>query len=181
MLGAVGTTTAACSPYELQTQRRRPPRPGPSPSRAEVREVDPDVPLATAVVAAERALLDLVAASTRRHPRLERVLAGARAVHEAHVALFEDAVPRGEPTPSSDPTAAESIATTVPGPGEVPRDRLRALRSVASAEDALALTAKQAAFAAQSGAFARVLASIAAAAAQQSAVLRTDDAGSGRR
>lgn len=181
----------ACSPYELQTQRPRPPRP--TPTRAEAPPVDPDVTLATTVVAAERALLERIDATVRRHPRLERTLAAAREVHETHVALLEDAVPeepeRAEPTVSADPadpTAAASEAEAEPDdedvdPSRVPRDRARALRAVATAEDELALAAKQAAFAAQSGAFARVLASMAAAAAQQSAVLRTTRVGGGRR
>lgn len=191
LLGAVGTTTLACSPYELQTQQRRPRPVRPTPSTAEVPAVDPDVDLATKVVAAERALLERIEATIRRHPRLERVLASTREVHDVHVALLEDAVPddsgasSGE-TRTSDPTAAltepgPSPTDDSPEPDRVPRDRARALRAVATAEDELALTAKQAAFAAQSGAFARVLASMAAASAQQSAVLRTTRVGGGRR
>lgn len=182
MLGALGTTTAACSPYELQTQRRRPARP--SPSRAEVPAVDPDITLATTVVATERALLERIDATVRRHRRLERVLGATRSVHDAHLALLEDAVPMspdaaeqspstGPSTgPASDPAGPDDEVSAPPRPPRVPPDPARALRALAAAEDELALTAKQAAFAAESGAFARVLASMAAAAAQQSAVLR---------
>jgi hypothetical protein len=53
----------------------------------------------------------------------------------------------------------------------VPASRRRALRAVGSAENELSAQQKQHAFAAQSGAFARLLASMAAAAAQLSAVL----------
>lgn len=190
LLGAVGTTTVACSPYELQTQQR-PRRVRPTPTTAEAPAVDPDVDLATTVVAAERALLERIDATVRRHPRLERVLAATRDVHDVHVALLEDAVPEdpdapeGEtpvPDPAASPTDPGSSLTDEPSePQRVPRDRARALRAVATAEDELALTAKQAAFAAQSGAFARVLASMAAASAQQSAVLRTTRVGGGRR
>ena len=185
MLGALGTATAACSPYELQTQQRRPGRP--TPSRAEAPAVDPDVALATSVVAAERALLEQIDATVRRHPRLERVLDATREVHDAHIALLEDAVPpesaaEEEPDAGASPTDPVSEpAGEEETPGRVPRDRARALRAVASAEDTLALAAKQAAFSARSGAFARVLASMAAAAAQQSAVLRTVRLGGGRR
>jgi len=187
LLGVVGTTTLACSPYELQTQQRRPARP--TPSAAQVPAADPDVELATTVVAAERALLERIEATVGRHPRLERVLAPAREVHEEHVTLLEDAVPEGADS-SDEETAATGPPSVEPGsvpadeptePGRVPQDRARALRDVAAAEDALALTAKQAAFAAESGAFARVLASLAAAAAQQSAVLRTTRVWGGRR
>lgn len=190
LLGAVGGATVACSPYELQTQRPRPPRP--TPTRAEAPPVDPDVTLATTVVAAERALLERIDATVRRHPRLERTLAAAREVHETHVAMLEDAVPeepaQAEPTVSADATDPTLGAGSEADPDDedagadrVPRDRDRALRAVATAEDELALAAKQAAFAAQSGAFARVLASMAAAAAQQSAVLRSTRVGGGRR
>jgi hypothetical protein len=188
LLGAVGSTTLACSPYELQTQRRRRPV-RPTPSTAEAPATDPDVELATTVVAAERALLDRIDATVRRHPRLERLLAATREVHDAHVTLLEDAVPEesgaSEPgTDASDAASPSDLAspTDVPSvPAVVPRDRARALRAVAAAEDDLSLTAKQAAFSAESGAFARVLASMAAAAAQQSAVLRTTRVGGGRR
>lgn len=187
LLGAVGTTTLACSPYELQTQQRRR-RVRPTPTTAEAPATDPDVELATTVVAAERALLDRIDATVRRHPRLGRVLAATREVHDAHVTLLEDAVPdeSGAPeTEASDPASPSepgSTPTDEPaGTSPVPRDRARALRAVASAEDDLALTAKQAAFSAESGAFARVLASMAAAAAQQSALLRTTRPGGGRR
>ena len=188
LLGVVGTATVGCSPYELQTQQRRPARP--TASADERPEVDPDVALATTVVAAERVLLEQVDATVRRHPRLERVLAATRAVHDAHVALLEDAVPdesdveQGDagatepPGPGTDPDADPEAEPTTP---RVPRDAGRALRALATAEDELVLAAKQAAFAAQSGAFARVLASLAAAAAQQSATLRTVRVGGRRR
>jgi hypothetical protein len=55
----------------------------------------------------------------------------------------------------------------------VPGDRARALRQVVTAERDLALATKRHAFRAQSGAFARLLGSMAAAAAQQEAVLAT--------
>ena len=190
LLGAVGTTTLACSPYELQTQRRRR-RVRPTPTTAEAPATDPDVELATTVVAAERALLDRIDATVRRHPRLERVLAATREVHDAHVTLLEDAVPDESGASETETEAASDPASpTEPGSTptdetseapRVPRDRARALRAVAAGEDDLALTAKQAAFSAESGAFARVLASMAAAAAQQSAVLRTTRVGGGRR
>ena len=55
---------------------------------------------------------------------------------------------------------------------QVAEDPERALAAVARAEDELTLTGKRSAFAAESGAFARVLASMAAAAAQQAVLLR---------
>lgn len=178
LVGAVGGTAAACSPYELQTQRPRAPRP--TASTAEVPAVDPDVALAARVLEATRDLLAQVDVTLERHPRLARVLESTRSVHAAHVALLEEAVPAGDAglvaeqsdstAPTSDPASPSPTPSTTP---RAPRDPVRAVRKIARDEDALVLTAKQAAFAAQSGGFARVLASLAAAAAQQSAALRT--------
>lgn len=75
------------------------------------------------------------------------------------------------------PSAAASQSE---GPEDrVPRDPGHAVRRLARQEDRLSLANKRASFAAGSGAFARLLASMAAAAAQQSVVLG-GDAGSGR-
>jgi hypothetical protein len=75
-------------------------------------------------------------------------------------------------TPSPEGPTSGSPA---PSPGAtssaVPRRPRQALADLAAAEDALALLDKRSAFAAQSGAFARVLASMAAAAAQQAVLL----------
>ena len=54
----------------------------------------------------------------------------------------------------------------------MPRDAAQALRALARHEDELSLEDKRSAFAAESGSFARVLASMAASAAQQATVLR---------
>ncbi|MGA9748785.1 MAG: hypothetical protein WBQ50_15105, partial [Nocardioides sp.] len=64
--------------------------------------------------------------------------------------------------------------------GPVPRDRRRAVLDLAGHEDSLALVDKRSAFAAESGAFARVLASMGAAAAQQAAALRAAAPGNSR-
>ncbi len=131
--------------------------------------VDPDVALAAAALAAEQQMLATLRATAHRHRGLRTVLAGTRDVHRAHVRLLDDAVPTGTPT-------------TTPGQvPEPPAGRDRALAALARAEDRLAENARHWAFDARSGAFARVLASMAAAAAQQSTVLRGQAAGKGAR
>jgi hypothetical protein len=158
LVAAVGAAAAgtACTPdpADPDTGRR---------SRERAAEPLPDVTLAATVVADEQELLELIDAALARHPRLERVLAVARAAHAAHVTLLEDAAP---------PSAVPSPAPTAPGRVRVPGDPARAVRAIARREDELALVDKRSAFAAESGAFARVLASMAASAAQQAVVLR---------
>jgi hypothetical protein len=178
LLGAVALGTAACTPYSLDQDRRR--AGGPSaPAATEEPRSDPDVPLAAAVLAAEQGLVDRIDAAVAAHPRLERVLAGTREVHAAHVALLADAAP-GEPSPTASPPASGGASGDTSGgasptteePDRVPGDPARALRALARHEDELSLADKRSAFAAESGGFARVLGSMAAAAAQQAAVLR---------
>ncbi len=139
---------------------------------------DPDVTLAAALLREEEAVLALLDATVRRHPRLTTGLASARQVHRAHVRLLRRAVPdeagtssspspatsspTGTPTGSSADTSAGPRVPTRPGP---------ALAAVVRAEDRLAGSGHRAAIASRSGSFARLLASQAAAAAQQSAVL----------
>jgi hypothetical protein len=159
--------------------------------RPQPRGVDPDVALAATVLADEQRLVDLVDATVEQHPGLRDALAPTRDVHAAHVELLNDAVPDGaaavSPSPASPPVSPEVTteitpsptespsATSTPSPGEtataVPGRRGDALAALAAAEDALALLDKRSAFAARSGAFARVLASMAAAATQQAVLL----------
>jgi hypothetical protein len=184
LLGAVALGTAACTPYSLDEDQR--PDRATTP-RPEEPRTDPDVPLAAAVLAAEQALVDRIDATVTAHPRLERVLSATRDVHAAHVDLLADAAPDGgSPSPSATPPASPSLspsagASSSPSAGSsatteaappVPRDPGQALRVLARHEDELNLADKRSAFAAESGSFARVLASMAAAAAQQATVLR---------
>jgi hypothetical protein len=162
-VGAVAAGTA-CTPNSANRRSDREPS-------ARAAEPLPDVTLAATVVADEQDLLDRIDATLDRHPRLARVLADAREAHSAHVALLEDAAP--DPTsasPGETPSAEGS--PTAPRPPRVPADPARALRAIARREDELSLVDKRSAFAAESGAFARVLASMAASAAQQAVVLR---------
>lgn len=188
-VAAVGLV--GCTPERGLDRRRRE-----DPAPVEPR-VDPDVAVAAEVLAAENAVLALVRATVERHPALADRLDPVAATHEAHTALLDDAVPEEataaptpsasapvpaadpSPTASASPTASGSPATPAasvsPSPGDsetaVPRNRGRALQQVAAAEQDLATRTKQQAFKAQSGAFARVLGSMAASAAQHAALL----------
>lgn len=172
---AGAATVAGCTSDAPDRPRTGPSASGGGTSGRAVAQVDPDVAVAVEALTAQRAAVDLLAATVQRHPRLASALTSTREVHEAHVALLEDAVPaelRPSPTGSGSPSPTE---TASPGAADrrtrVPRRRGQALAEVVAAEQALATTTKQQAFSAQSGAFARVLGSMAAAAAQQATVL----------
>lgn len=119
----------------------------------------PDVALAATVLRDEQAILDQLVATVRRHPKVRPTVAGARATHRAHVDLLTRAVPRDAPPPSG---------ATTPRPGAVPADAAAALNSLARAEGELGAAVRRGALVADSGPFARLLASMAAAAGQQS-------------
>jgi hypothetical protein len=184
LLGTLALGTAACTPYSLGEDQRdagRTPTPTPAPEP----RTDPDVALAAQVLSAEQAVLDRVEQTLAAHPRLERLLGPVRDGHAAHVDLLAEAAPdepdasaSGSPSPGAVLSEADESAETS---GRVPRDAARALRAVAEAEDELSRSNRTSAFTAQSGSFARVLASMAAAAAQQSVVLRAARVPGGRR
>lgn len=144
---------------------------------------DPDVALAATVLDDEQRMLDRVLATVRRHPGLDGAVAGARAVHRRHVTLLADAVPDSVASPSAPAGASPSVSPSVPATGaravSVPDRPGPALAALAGAEERLSLVGRRSAFAAESGAFARVLASMAAAAAQQAVLLaaRAEDRG----
>jgi len=150
-------------------------------------EPDPDIALAAEALADRRAALDAIAATTARHPQLADVLAATVLVLENHAGLLAEAVPgsagagarpSGGPDAAADPGAGEGASAT-PGPGpaaRVPRDRGRALAAEAAAQRTLATATKRHAFAAASGTFARLLGSMAAAAAQQAVRLEESSA-----
>ncbi len=162
---------AGCTPNAANAPSRRDARP-----RAP--EPDPDVALAATVLADEQRLLDRIDATVARHPQLAALLTDTRAAHEAHVALLRDAAP-DEPVPPHDSSPGSSPSTDAPRAEDTdrtpraPRNPERALRALSRDEDDLALVDKRSAFAAESGAFARVLASMAASAAQHAVLLRT--------
>lgn len=154
-------------------------------------EVDPDVVIATEALTAQQSMIALVSATQARHRRLAVRLAPLLATHRAHADLLSDAVPEPPATtpsaaspasPGSRPTTggpassgSTGVDATAPAPVRVPRDPARAIGALAQAERELVVATKQHAFKAQSGSFARVLGSMAAAAAQHAAVLATDE------
>ena len=150
-----------CTTQVTEPPRRERPRSSGTPSG------DPDIALASTVLADEEAMLRLVLATARRHPRLAGPLAGARAVHRAHVDLLSRAVPKGAATTSP----ASPGRPLTPRVHPVPKAPRRALEALARAEDHLGIRGRRSAVAAESGAFARLLASMAAAAEQQAVYL----------
>lgn len=180
LVGALAVGTAACTPYSLGGDQQGSRTPAPAPH--DEPRTDPDVALAAEVLGAEQAMIDLISATVVAHPRLGPALQAATAVHTAHVDLLAEAAPPDtDASPSqaasdqaSDPPFADpSEAAAGPDDRGVPKDAARALLRLAHAEEDLSQADKTSAFSAESGSFARVLASMAAAAAQQSAVLRT--------
>jgi hypothetical protein len=123
---------------------------------------DPDAALAVRVLAGEELMLARVTATIRRHRRLAPVLAGALSAHTTHVRLLRTAVP-AHGSASASPTP-----TPVP---PVPVGRQPALVALAGSETALTQSHARDAVAARSGPLARVLASLAAASAQQASYL----------
>jgi hypothetical protein len=154
---------------------------GDVPQPASPEPPDPDLALAAEVRREEQDALDLIEATQQRHPDLTDALATAAEIHASHVALLADAADAGESAAPVVPgTSADGGGTGSPSPSgspsaeatpRVPANRRRAVRQVVQQEQELATRGRQHAFQAQSGAFARVLASMAAAAAQQAVVL----------
>jgi hypothetical protein len=170
--GAVALAAlSGCTPRGVDRRRKPGARATHSP------DVDPDVALAAAVLGDEQAALDRVLATVRRHPGLADVLSGAQSAHQAHVALLIKAVPRSARASASaspsdvSPLVSPSVPSATAAGPRVPSRSRPALLVLARQEDRLGLLGRRSAFAAQSGAFARVLASMAAAAAQQSETL----------
>jgi hypothetical protein len=195
-LAAVAALVSACTrggsrPGAGSGPSSTPTTPSPTP--------DPDVALADAVLSRERALLDRVLATLHAHPTTGAVLGSARHAHQAHVRLLAGAVPTSVPTPvptpSASPSASASAAPSpvLPGapsrtpaptsathhgvgapphvPAHVPTHLPAALAAVAGAEQRLAAFERDAGLRARSGRLARLLAGMAASAAQQAAHL----------
>lgn len=129
-------------------------------------EPDPDVALAVEALAGERAALLAVEATGKRHRELRRPLSGLVEGHRAHVALLASAAPdEALPRASRRNNATQRY--------QVPDSPRAASRKLVLLEQSLSGAAKRHAFTAHSGAFARLLASMAAAAAQQAAELES--------
>jgi hypothetical protein len=133
-----------------------PPAPDPADGAPVEPEPDADVVLLGAVLDALDATAALVAATTERHPGLGAGLEPLLAVHAAHRAVLDGAA------------EVEQDATGTPAvPG---RPRL-ALDGVRRSEARLVATLRESTGAAQSGDFARALASMAASLTQHLTVL----------
>lgn len=117
--------------------------------------------LAVTAVGRIRQVADQLHRTVARHRGLRRELAGLSALHAAHLRLLHDAVP-------------EDHRDDV-GPGDgghhVPRGAPRALRAALRAEQRLRPQLDELAVRAESGEFARLLAAMSAAVAQQLAVV----------
>lgn len=175
-LAAAGVVVATgCTPSGVDRRAR----PQPSRSAEPAPAQDPDVALAATVLTGEQAMLDRVLATARRHPGVAPALAEVETMHRAHVRLLTDAVPddaRSRASASASASASAPSAAASPAPSEsgspaVPGRPGAALALLASEEQRLGRIGKRSAFAAESGAFARVLASMAAAAGQQAVAL----------
>jgi hypothetical protein len=118
---------------------------------------NPDEDLVTGALRAEMIMLDRVRRTGHRFPRLRRRLDDAVHVHRAHVDLLEGTVTGPRVTMTSEPA--------------VPHTTGAALAALVDAEQTLERAHRASAMRADSGVFARVLAGMAAAAAQQAVAL----------
>jgi hypothetical protein len=118
---------------------------------------DPDRDLLLDALGAEESLHRLVTRVRRQHRALRDLLAGTERVHAAHVVLLSGAVQGDRESPAPERWVADG-----------PRQALTELRK---AERALAGSHAGTAMAASSGTFARLMAGMSAAAAQQERVL----------
>jgi hypothetical protein len=191
-----GTLAAGCSQQEVVSPSRLP-RPTQSPGidpdvalAAQALESEQAMLAAVAATASRHGRLRPVLASPlsahEQHVRLlNRAVPAEARTSPSPSGSVTASVPSGNPSAASpsagspsaaSPSAASpSAASPSAGPGhepKVPADPGRALLALAQHEDRLSLDARRNAFAAGSGSFARLLASMAAAAAQQAAVLR---------
>jgi hypothetical protein len=119
-----------------------------APTRA---SVTPDVRTATAALTAVRSAHEAVRATVRSHPGARAALADLDTMHAAHERSLVDAVP------------SQARASSAPASYRVPARPAVALARLSAAEGHLHDTLQSLALQAQSGEFARLLASMAAA------------------
>jgi hypothetical protein len=115
----------------------------------------PDVAVATTALTEIRAVREAVTGTLRRFPATRSVVGSLVALHQTHEATLVDAVP------------ARASTSAAPSPYAVPRNRDRALARLAAREQQLHDTLDGLAMRAQSGQFARLLASMGAAVQQR--------------
>lgn len=121
-------------------------------------ELAPDVAVATTALAEIRAVRVAVTSTRSRFPAAASRLASLAQMHQAHEESLADAVP------------ARARTSATPTPYVVPRQREAALRKLATTEQGLHDTLGGLAVRAQSGDFARLLASMGAGVSQKLAV-----------
>lgn len=180
-----GGALVGCTPDRRQRRREADPAPVEP-------KVDPDVAVAAEALANQERMIDLLTSTGERHGRLVELLAPVVATHEAHAAMLADAVPDDESPATSPSSSSESespgSSATSPSPAPdssdggrtaVAASQARALAQVVAAERELTTATKRHAFRAQSGAFARILGSMAAGAAQHADVLASAQVGKG--
>jgi hypothetical protein len=115
----------------------------------------PDVAVATTALAEIRAVREAVTGTLRRFPATRSTIGSLVALHQKHEATLVDAVP------------ARASTSAAPAPYAVPRNRDRAVHALAVHEQRLHDTLDRLALRAQSGQFARLLASMGAAVHQR--------------
>jgi hypothetical protein len=124
---------------------------------------NPDEALVARALAAEQALVRRIELTTRRHPSLRRHVREALIVHRSHVELLQKA--------GDGQRSGAASATPHHGEVRVPAAPRTAVAALVRAEQSLERSQATAALKADSGVFARVLAGMAAAAAQQAVLL----------
>jgi hypothetical protein len=145
--GGAGLVTTACSRDEPTATEKAPP---PSPA-----ELTPDVAVATTALAEITAVRAAATSTLARFPAVRPQLSPVVAMHRAHEVTLADAVP------------ARARTTTAPAPYVVPRRRAVALAALAAREQKLHTTLDGLSLRAQSGEFARLLASMGAGISQR--------------
>lgn len=128
-------------------------------------------------LADEQSTLDTIEATAARHRELAGILSPLIAAHSEHLRLLAEAVPAASDT-ASDTGASASPSPSASSPTEqgvrryrVPREPQAALSRLSENEQDLSTSTKRHAFVAKSGPFARLLASMAASAAQHAVLL----------
>ena len=149
-LGAGVATVAGCALNNPLEQDR-------TPAARAVRNLAPDVAVAVEAATAVRRAAAATSDTIGKHPDLGTRLASLEAAHAAHLAAVVDAVPPGVDTSSG----ANGAAYVVPA------RPARALAALTATEESLHDTLVGLAMRAESGPFARLLGSMAAAISQQ--------------
>ncbi len=143
--GVAGLALTGCGPGDADSPT----------GQATPAELSPDVATATRALTEITAVRLGVAATMARHPSLRKQLAPLTEMHLAHEASVADAVP------------ARARTSASPAPYTAPRRPDVALNSLARLERTLHDTLGTLALGAESGAFARLLASMGAAVGQR--------------